>query len=157
MLLFVDFNFSFSIFIFKFIVFYFLLVFLFLLFSVIEGYNPIIGNTDHNDEEKGNTKVWDNEEEGTAYSWSFFHVMFALATLYVMMTLTNWYRLVLSNPLTKYSFNLNIYFSFSPNSSLKTLNANSASMWVKITSSWLCVALYGWSLLAPIILIDREF
>ncbi|XP_045472713.1 probable serine incorporator isoform X2 [Harmonia axyridis] len=93
-------------------------------------------NTDHNDEEKGNAKVWDNEEEGTAYSWSFFHVMFALATLYVMMTLTNWY---------------------SPNSSLKTLNANSASMWVKVTSSWLCIALYGWSLLAPIILVDREF
>ncbi|XP_044750597.1 probable serine incorporator isoform X2 [Coccinella septempunctata] len=93
-------------------------------------------NTDHNDEEKGNNKVWDNEEEGTAYSWSFFHVMFALATLYVMMTLTNWY---------------------SPNSSLKTLHANYASMWVKITSSWLCIALYGWSLLAPLILSDREF
>nr|CAD7434357.1 unnamed protein product [Timema monikensis] len=70
-------------------------------------------------------KVWDNEDESVAYSWSFFHIMFGLATLYVMMTLTNWY---------------------SPNSSLETLNANSASVWVKIISSWMCVALYTWTL-----------
>ncbi|XP_069702292.1 probable serine incorporator isoform X2 [Periplaneta americana] len=81
-------------------------------------------------------KVWDNEEESVAYSWSFFHVMFGLATLYVMMTLTNWY---------------------SPNSSLKLLNANAASMWVKIISSWMCLILYTWTLVAPILLPNREF
>ncbi len=37
-------------------------------------------------------KVWDNEEDEVAYSWSLFHLMFALATLYIMMTLTNWYK-----------------------------------------------------------------
>ncbi|XP_063695973.1 serine incorporator 1 isoform X1 [Culicoides brevitarsis] len=83
-----------------------------------------------------NEKVWDNEEDGVAYSWSIFHFIFALATLYVMMTLTNWYQ---------------------PNSTLETLNSNAASMWVKIISSWLCVLIYGWSLVAPIVLSDREF
>lgn len=84
----------------------------------------------------GDAKVWDNEEEGVAYSWSVFHLVFVAATLYVMMVLTNWYQ---------------------PNSSLETLNANAASMWVKVISSWLCVAIYGWSLVAPMVLTDREF
>lgn len=37
-------------------------------------------------------KVWDNEENGVAYSWSMFHIVFVSATLYVMMMLTNWYQ-----------------------------------------------------------------
>lgn len=36
--------------------------------------------------------VRDNEEDAVAYSWSLFHVVFITATLYVMMTLTNWYQ-----------------------------------------------------------------
>lgn len=93
-----------------------------------EGRNP--------DAEGGDVKVWDNEDEKVAYNWSFFHLMFALATLYVMMTLTNWYK---------------------PNSSLDTLNANAASMWVKIISSWMCLGLYVWSLIAPAVFPNRDF
>ena len=51
-----------------------------------------LGATDVHEVETGGAKVWDNEEEGVAYSWSFFHLMFALATLYVMMSLTHWYK-----------------------------------------------------------------
>lgn len=82
------------------------------------------------------SKVWDNEEEGVVYSWTFFHIMFALATLYIMMTLTNWYT---------------------PTTSLATMNSNSASMWVKQVSSWLCMSLYIWTLVAPIVFPDRVF
>lgn len=85
---------------------------------------------------KGEEKVWDNESDGVVYSWSFFHVMFAFATLYVMMTLTNWYT---------------------PNSSLETMNSNSASMWVKMCSTWICIGLYMWTLVAPLALPDRQF
>ncbi|XP_077295154.1 serine incorporator TMS1 isoform X1 [Arctopsyche grandis] len=85
--------------------------------------------------ESGN-KVWDNEEDTVAYSWSFFHSAFALSALYVMMTLTNWYK---------------------PNSTLQTLNANVASMWIKIISSWICVALYIWTLVARPLFPDRDF
>ncbi|XP_030748079.1 probable serine incorporator isoform X2 [Sitophilus oryzae] len=99
-----------------------------------DGYTPIAGNDGG---EGGNgKKVWDNEDESVAYSWSFFHVMFALATLYIMMTLTNWYK---------------------PNSHIEQFNYNAASMWVKEISSWLCLALYSWSLVAPVLLPDREF
>jgi len=82
--------------------------------------------------------VRDNEEDEVAYSWSLFHVMFGLATLYVMMTLTNWYSPTTSGDLSSYS-------------------SNSAAMWVKIISSWLAAAIYLWTLVAPAILVDREF
>ncbi|XP_015113686.1 probable serine incorporator isoform X2 [Diachasma alloeum] len=97
--------------------------------------NEVEGRND-DAEGGGETKVWDNEEDKVAYNWSFFHLMFALATLYVMMTLTNWYQ---------------------PNSSLQTLNSNPASMWVKIISSWMCLGLYVWSLAAPAVLTNRDF
>lgn len=97
--------------------------------------NGSSGGADVHEVESGG-KVWDNEADGVAYSWSFFHLMFALATLYVMMTLTNWYK---------------------PTSDLTTLSSNEASVWVKIISSWLCLSLYLWSLVAPILLPDRDF
>ncbi|CAH2099815.1 unnamed protein product [Euphydryas editha] len=100
--------------------------------SLSAGYDSIEG--DGGEAGREETKVFDNEGDGVAYSWTFFHIVFALATLYIMMTLTNWYN---------------------PSSQLSKENV--ASMWIKITSSWLCVGLYVWTLVAPAILPDRDF
>ncbi|KAE8745732.1 hypothetical protein FOCC_FOCC007528 [Frankliniella occidentalis] len=108
--------------------------------SSMQGDASLIDNEERGTltEDNGSSgqKVWDNEDEGVAYSWSFFHLTFCLSTLYIMMTLTNWYQ---------------------PNSSLATLNANDASMWVKVISSWMCMGLYLWTLIAPVVLSNREF
>ncbi|GFO44868.1 serine incorporator [Plakobranchus ocellatus] len=94
------------------------------------------GSTDSDADAETGQKVWDNEEDAVAYSYSFYHFMLFLASLYVMMTLTNW---------------------FSPSSDVTKLNANMASVWVKIASSWVSIILYVWTLVAPVILQDRDF
>ncbi|KAL8589173.1 hypothetical protein ACOMHN_052511 [Nucella lapillus] len=94
------------------------------------------GGEEGDAEDQRGQKVWDNEDDTVAYSYSFFHFMLCLASLYVMMTLTNW---------------------FSPSSDFRTLNANLASVWVKVSSAWLCAALYVWTLLAPLVLSSRDF
>ncbi|XP_050539556.1 probable serine incorporator isoform X2 [Daktulosphaira vitifoliae] len=86
--------------------------------------------------DSSNGKIFDDEKEEVAYSWSFYHFTFAMATLFLMMTLTNWY---------------------SPNSSLDNLHPDYASTWTKILSCWICAGLYVWTLVAPIVLPDREF
>jgi len=87
------------------------------------------------DTERGQ-HVWDNEEDGVAYNYSFFHLMFFLSSLYIMMTLTHWFK---------------------PSSDLTQLSSNQPAMWVKISSSWVCILLYVWTLVAPIVLPDRDF
>lgn len=42
--------------------------------------------------EDGVRRAVDNEGDGVTYSYSFFHFSLFLASLYIMMTLTNWYK-----------------------------------------------------------------
>ena len=80
--------------------------------------------------------VYDDEEEKVSYSYSFFHFMFALASFYVLMTITNW-RL--------------------PTEDFTSVKNSWGTVWIKIISSWICIGLYVWSLFAPMILTERSF
>ncbi|KTF81879.1 hypothetical protein cypCar_00027304 [Cyprinus carpio] len=80
--------------------------------------------------------VEDNERDTVQYSYAFFHFMLFLASLYIMMTLTNWY---------------------SPDADYSAMTSKWPAVWVKISSSWVCLSLYSWSLVAPMILTNRDF
>jgi hypothetical protein len=54
-------------------------------------------------------------------------------------------------------FLLICFFFIRPNSNLNDLHPDYASTWIKILSCWVCAGLYIWTLVAPILLPDREF
>ncbi|XP_060937547.1 serine incorporator 2 [Limanda limanda] len=86
--------------------------------------------------EDGIRRALDNEEEGVTYNYSFFHFHLCLASLYIMMTLTNWYQ---------------------PDTSTQDMQNTMPAVWVKMCSSWLGLGLYLWTLVAPLIFPDRDF
>ncbi|TWW62597.1 Serine incorporator 3 [Takifugu flavidus] len=92
-------------------------------------------STDLSVESSGPQEAEDKERDLVQYSYSFFHLMFFLASLYIMLTLTNWY---------------------SPDGDY-TITSKWPAVWVKISSSWVCLLLYMWTLMAPMILTNRDF
>lgn len=86
--------------------------------------------------EDGVRRAVDNEEDGVTYSYSFFHFSLFLASLYIMMTLTNWYK---------------------PDADTHAMQTSMPAVWVKISSSWIGLGLYLWTLVAPLVLPDRDF
>lgn len=93
---------------------------------------------DDDDEEAGGQRVVDNERSGVIYSWTFFHLVFALAALYIMMVLTDW--AVIGHTDSTIDF-----------------EKGWTSVWVRMVSSWLVVLMYLWTLIAPLVLSDRVF
>lgn len=89
------------------------------------------------DEEQGQKDEKKDEAQPVAYSYTFFHLIFALASMYSAMLLTGW--------------------TSSTADSEKLIDVGWPSVWVRICTEWVTAGLYIWSLIAPLILPDREF
>lgn len=84
----------------------------------------------------------DDERQGTRYNYSFFHFVFAIAACYTAMLLTDWRFVRLGGP--------------SPDPSeegapIAYIGRSTTAMWMRVVSSWLCICIYMWSLVAPVL------
>ncbi|KAL9275198.1 Serine incorporator 2-like protein [Drosera capensis] len=87
------------------------------------------------DMEAGKEKK-ETEARPVSYSYTFFHLIFALASMYAGMLLSGW---------------------TSSSESSDLIDVGWTSVWVRICTEWVTAGLYVWSLLAPLLLPDREF
>lgn len=97
------------------------------------GQKPLLPIEGSNDEEDG-TK---NEPKPVTYVYSFFHLIFALASMYSAMLLTGWTSAKVD--------------------SQELIDIGWTSVWVRMCTQWFTAALFIWSLIAPLLFPDREF
>ncbi|XP_016485904.2 uncharacterized protein LOC107806293 [Nicotiana tabacum] len=76
------------------------------------------------------------EPRPVSYSYSFFHLIFALASMYSAMLLSGW---------------------TSSSESSDLIDVGWTSLWVRICTELVTAGLYIWSLVAPLLFPDREF
>lgn len=70
-----------------------------------------------------------------AYNYSFFHLIFALASMYMAMLFTGW--------------------GAAGDMEKDRIDIGWASVWIKIGAQWVMSALYAWTLVAPALFPDR--
>ncbi|KZT07751.1 TMS membrane protein/tumor differentially expressed protein [Laetiporus sulphureus 93-53] len=112
-----------------------------LLAAVEAGAIPASALDEEEDEDEdeivGETR--DDERTGTRYNYSWFHLIFAIGAMYVAMLLTDW-NVVKEN----HNGDDDVY-----------IGRSEVAMWMRIVSSWFCMLLYMWSLIAPVLMPDR--
>lgn len=86
--------------------------------------------------EEGDDREADDDSDNYS-GWPYFYWFLALGTLYLMMTLTNW---------------------FTPSETYEKFGQSNSSMWIKVISCWFSALIYLWTLVAPILLGEyRDF
>ncbi|KIK10300.1 hypothetical protein K443DRAFT_670924 [Laccaria amethystina LaAM-08-1] len=99
---------------------------------------------DEDDEDDNLGETRDDERTGTRYNYSWFHIIFAIASMYVAMLLTDW-NVVSKHPITGPA---------DPDSDVY-IGRSEVAMWMRVVSSWVCMLLYMWSLMAPVFMPER--
>ncbi|KAL2341236.1 hypothetical protein Fmac_009176 [Flemingia macrophylla] len=97
----------------------------------LAGSKPLL----EEDVEEGKTEK-EKEAKPVSYSYSFFHLIFALASMYSAMLLSGW---------------------TSTSESSDLIDVGWTSVWVRIGTEWVTAGLYIWTLVAPLLFPDREF
>ena len=118
---------------------------------------------DEDDEDESDEGVAENDDErrGTRYNYSWFHVIFLMATMYTAMLLTNWcvyaQAHIKSEPNVLYRNVVQPAHAISadPSGAPVKIGRSHVAMWMRVVSSWICLVLYGWSLVAPVVMPDR--
>jgi hypothetical protein len=87
----------------------------------------------------------DDERTGTRYNYAWFHIIFAMGAMYIAQLLTDW-SIISSQPIPEEGDQPahDIY-----------IGRSTTAMWMRVISSWVCMILYSWSLLAPVVMPDR--
>jgi len=113
-----------------------------LLAAVEAGALPasVLDEEEDDDEDEIIGESRDDERSGTRYNYSWFHIIFVLGAMYVAMLLTDWnvVKEVAGNP------DEDVY-----------IGRSEVAMWMRVVSSWVCMLLYMWSLMAPVFMPDR--
>jgi len=115
-----------------------------LLAAVEAGAIPASALDEEDDEDDDDVvgETRDDERSGTRYNYSWFHVIFAIGAMYVAMLLTDWN--VVKATSGQAHPDEDVY-----------IGRSEVAMWMRVVSSWVCMLLYMWSLLAPVLLPDR--
>jgi len=79
------------------------------------------------------------DDDKVEYNYSFFHLTFMMASMYLGMVLTNW-ESGSDNTLDE-----------------RVVDQGMVAVWVKVASGWVTLLMYGWSIVAPILFPNRQF
>lgn len=111
--------------------------------AVEEGSLPadaLLTDDDDSSSDAGNAtgrgSAHDDERSSTQYNYAMFHVIFFLATAWVATLLT-------------------MDWDDGRDDDFATVGRTLWASWVKIVSSWVCYAMYIWTLVAPVVLPER--